>query len=139
MSRGSRGNSVSHVLPSNPPSNHYFRLISKSLKEDVYGNMYVHGATELEVRSPKEALEVFYRGQKRRRVAETQLNHESSRSHSVFNIRLVKLTPQDDVEINSEEPAVVSQLALVDLAGSERTARTGNTGNRLREAGKKIN
>ena len=30
-------------------------------------------------------------GQKRRRVAQTQLNHESSRSHSVFNIRLVQV------------------------------------------------
>jgi len=31
----------------------------------------------------------------------------------------------------------VSQLSLVDLAGSERTNRTKNTGQRLREAGKK--
>lgn len=29
-------------------------------------------------------------GQKRRRVAYTALNNESSRSHSVFNIRLVQ-------------------------------------------------
>lgn len=29
-------------------------------------------------------------GQKRRRVGQTQLNHESSRSHSVFTIRLVQ-------------------------------------------------
>lgn len=29
----------------------------------------------------------------------------------------------------------MSQLALVDLAGSERTLRTGNAGDRLREAG----
>ena len=89
--------------------------------------MYVHGGTEIEVRSAKEALEVFYRGQKRRRVAQTQLNHESSRSHSVFNIRLVKVHPLDEDEIDAERPATISQLALVDLAGSERTARTGNT------------
>ena len=103
--------------------------------------MYVHGATEVEVRSPKEALETFYRGQKRRRVAETQLNHESSRSHSVFNIRLVKCTPsqEHEGEIDFEKSCVVSQLALVDLAGSERTSRTGNTGERLREAGKTVN
>jgi kinesin family member 23 len=49
--------------------------------------MYIAGCTEVAVMSPREALETFYRGQKRRRVAETQLNHESSRSHSVFNIR----------------------------------------------------
>jgi hypothetical protein len=49
--------------------------------------MYIAGCTEVPVMSPREALETFYRGQKRRRVAQTQLNHESSRSHSVFNIR----------------------------------------------------
>ncbi len=30
---------------------------------------------------------------------------------------------------------MVSQLSLVDLAGSERTGRTGNQGDRLKEAG----
>lgn len=111
------------------------KLSSKILREDAHGNMYVHGATEIEVRSPKEALEAFYRGQKRRRVAETHLNHESSRSHSVFNIRLVRCSPAGEDEIDFQKPCVVSQLALVDLAGSERTNRTGNTGDRLREAG----
>lgn len=98
--------------------------------------MFVYGAKEVEVRNPKEALEAFYRGQKRRRVAETQLNHESSRSHSVFNIRLVRCSPADELEVDQSKSCVVSQLALVDLAGSERTSRTGNTGDRLREAGK---
>ena len=112
------------------------RFTSKILREDAHGNMYVYGANEVEVRSPKEALEAFYRGQKRRRVAETHLNHESSRSHSVFNIRLVKCNPMDEDEIDVQKRCVVSQLALVDLAGSERTSRTGNTGDRLREAGK---
>ena len=52
--------------------------------------MYVIGATEVEVKSTEEAFEVLYRGQKQRRVAQTQLNQESSRSHSVFTIRLVQ-------------------------------------------------
>ena len=55
--------------------------------EDAHRNMYIYRSTEVEVRNPKEALELFYKGQKRRRVAQTQLNFESSRSHSVFNIR----------------------------------------------------
>ena len=52
--------------------------------------MYVVGATEVEVKSTEEAFEVLYHGQKQRRVAQTQLNEESSRSHSVFTIRLVQ-------------------------------------------------
>jgi kinesin family protein 23 len=52
--------------------------------------MYVHGANEVEIKSTEEAFEVLCRGQKKRRVAHTQLNQESSRSHSVFTIRLVQ-------------------------------------------------
>ena len=52
--------------------------------------MYVVGATEVEVKSTEEAFEVLYHGQKQRRVAQTQLNQESSRSHSVFTVRLVQ-------------------------------------------------
>lgn len=111
------------------------RYETKFLREDNYGNMYVMGCTEIEVRSPKEALEAFSKGQKRRRVAQTQLNMESSRSHAIFNIRLVKAHPAGDGEVDLTKPCVVSQLALVDLAGSERTNRTGNTGQALKEAG----
>lgn len=51
---------------------------------------YVHAVTEVEVKSADEAAEVLAKGQKRRRVAHTTLNAESSRSHSVFNIRVVQ-------------------------------------------------
>ena len=51
--------------------------------------MYVHGVTEVEVKSPEEALEAFNRGQKQRSVSATLLNTQSSRSHSIFNIRVV--------------------------------------------------
>ena len=54
------------------------RYDTKYLREDSYGNMFVLRCTEVEVRSPREALEVFHKGQKRRRVAQTQLNHEAN-------------------------------------------------------------
>lgn len=98
--------------------------------------MYVHGCTEMEVRSSSEAIEAFNRGQKRRRVAATQLNQESSRSHTIFNIRLVKAYPSGEGEIDLNKPCMLSQLALVDLAGAERAQRTGNAGQALKEAGK---
>ncbi len=63
---------------------------SRILREDSSRNMYVSGATEVEVKSTEEAFEVLYRGQKMRRVAHTQLNQESSRSHSVFTVKLVQ-------------------------------------------------
>ncbi|XP_054858550.1 kinesin-like protein KIF23 isoform X2 [Eublepharis macularius] len=110
---------------------------SKILREDQNHNMYVAGCTEVEVKSTEEAFEVFWRGQKKRRIANTQLNRESSRSHSVFLIKLAQapLDADGDNVLQERELITLSQLSLVDLAGSERTNRTKAEGSRLREAG----
>ncbi|XP_075063636.1 kinesin-like protein KIF23 isoform X2 [Mixophyes fleayi] len=110
---------------------------SKILREDQTHNMYIAGCTEVEVKTTEEAFDVFWRGQKRRRIANTQLNRESSRSHSVFMIKLAQapLDADGDNVLQEKEQVTVSQLSLVDLAGSERTNRTKAEGNRLREAG----
>uniref|UniRef100_A0A8C5N1M5 Kinesin-like protein n=1 Tax=Leptobrachium leishanense TaxID=445787 RepID=A0A8C5N1M5_9ANUR len=110
---------------------------SRNLREDQNHNMYIAGCTEVEVKTTEEAFDVFWRGQKKRRIANTQLNRESSRSHSVFMIKLAQapLDADGDNVLQEKEQITVSQLSLVDLAGSERTNRTKAEGNRLREAG----
>ncbi|XP_072888745.1 kinesin-like protein KIF23 isoform X3 [Hemitrygon akajei] len=110
---------------------------SKNLREDSNHNMYVSGCTEVEVKSTEEAFEVFWKGQKKRRIANTTLNRESSRSHSVFIIKLAQapLDADGDNVLQAKDQTNVSQLSLVDLAGSERTTRTKAEGSRLREAG----
>ncbi|KAG7481845.1 kinesin KIF23 isoform X4 [Solea senegalensis] len=110
---------------------------SKILREDQNHNMYVAGCTEVEVKSTEEAFEVFWKGQKKRRIANTELNRESSRSHSVFTIKLAQapLDADGDHILQDKSQVNVSQLCLVDLAGSERTSRTRAEGSRLREAG----
>ncbi|XP_048812248.1 kinesin-like protein KIF23 isoform X2 [Lagopus muta] len=110
---------------------------SKMLREDQNHNMYVMGCTEVEVKSTEEAFEVFWKGQKKRRIANTQLNRESSRSHGVFTIKLAQapLDADGDNVLQEREQITLSQLSLVDLAGSERTNRTKAEGSRLREAG----
>ncbi|XP_049776573.1 kinesin-like protein KIF23 [Schistocerca cancellata] len=112
-------------------------LQSRIIREDANHNMYVHGVTEVEVKSTEEAFDLFYKGQKRKRMAHTSLNAESSRSHSVFTIRLVQapLDGQGETVLQDKRAVCISQLSLVDLAGSERTNRTKNSGQRLREAG----
>ncbi|KAF7652788.1 hypothetical protein LDENG_00092370 [Lucifuga dentata] len=112
-------------------------LQSKILREDQNHNMYVAGCTEVEVKSTEEAFEVFWKGQKKRRIADTQLNRESSRSHSVFTVKLAQapLDADGDHILQDKNQVNVSQLCLVDLAGSERTSRTRAEGSRLREAG----
>ncbi|XP_048471888.1 kinesin-like protein KIF23 isoform X3 [Rhincodon typus] len=110
---------------------------SKILREDSNHNMYVAGCMEVEVKSTEEAFEVFWKGQKKRRIANTTLNRESSRSHSVFIIKLAQapLDADGDNVLQAKDQTIVSQLSLVDLAGSERTNRTKAEGSRLRETG----
>ncbi|XP_070828181.1 kinesin-like protein KIF23 [Chaetodon trifascialis] len=110
---------------------------SRILREDQNHNMYVAGCMEIEVKSAEEAFQVFWRGQKKRKVANTCLNRESSRSHSVLIIKLAQapLDADGDKILQDKNQVTVSQLCLVDLAGSERTGRTGAEGTRIREAG----
>lgn len=60
--------------------------------DSTHNSTYVLGVNEIEVKNAEEACEVFYRGQKRKRMAHTALNTESSRSHSIFTIRLVQVS-----------------------------------------------
>ena len=55
---------------------------------DERGNMFVRDVEEVEVRSIRDALAVLEKGHANRQVAATELNHTSSRSHAVFNIKV---------------------------------------------------
>ena len=79
---------------------------------------------------------LLFSAQERRRVAKTLLNQSSSRSHSVFSIRLVTAPLQKDRFYPVNNNIHVSEMSLVDLAGSERAKRTENTGDRLAESNK---
>lgn len=127
-------NSVYDLLEEGPDQK---TLQTKIIRNDNSNVMYVHGVNEIEVKTVSEAIEAYHLGQKRKRTGHTILNAESSRSHSVFTIRLVQAPTDSRGEqlIQDRRKITISQLSLVDLAGSERTNRTNNTGVRLREAG----
>lgn len=103
------------------------------LKNDPEGSgKYIAGLHEIRVRTRDEALAVFRTGQRARQVFGTMANRESSRSHGIFTLKVVRIhngAPEDP------DSAQVSRLSIVDLAGSERTRNTHNTGDRLKEAG----
>ena len=63
---------------------------SKNLKEDTKGSMYIKDVAEIEVKSTEEALELMHKALKRRVIGYTDLNSESSRSHSIFTIRIAQ-------------------------------------------------
>jgi kinesin family member 5 len=101
------------------------------IHEEKSRGVYVKGLTELYVSSVDEVYEVMRRGGQARAVAATNMNLESSRSHSIFVITIT----QKNVETGSQKSG---QLFLVDLAGSEKVGKTGASGQTLEEA-KKIN
>ncbi|KAL7270503.1 Kinesin heavy chain [Rhizina undulata] len=99
--------------------------------EEKNRGVYVKGLLEIYVSSVQEVYEVMRRGGAARAVAATNMNQESSRSHSIFVIQI----NQKNVETGSMK---AGYLYLVDLAGSEKVGKTGASGQTLEEA-KKIN
>uniref|UniRef100_A0AC34QBQ1 Kinesin-like protein n=1 Tax=Panagrolaimus sp. JU765 TaxID=591449 RepID=A0AC34QBQ1_9BILA len=110
---------------------------SKTIRQDSgNGSAFVEGVKEIEVQSANEALELFLRAQFNRTTASTALNSNSSRSHSVFTIRLVSTPVGGNYYPSSTSKVHVAEMAIVDLAGSERAKRTDNAGDRMVESGK---
>jgi kinesin family protein 20 len=93
----------------------------------------VQGLSEEVVSSVEEAHHFLERGQRNRKMAATQMNQSSSRSHSIFTIKLVRY-PRGCTEEELPKKMKYCKLAIVDLAGSERASRTGAAGVRLKEA-----
>ncbi|OQV20859.1 putative Kinesin-like protein KIF20A [Hypsibius exemplaris] len=103
-------------------------LRSGTLKiTDEGDTCYARGLIEVPVFSAADAYHVMGLGRKNLHVAMTKLNDASSRSHSIFTVKLVKLA------LNGKE-AFVTQLTFCDLAGTERANRTDNTGIRMKES-----
>ncbi|CAO3589512.1 unnamed protein product [Absidia cylindrospora] len=101
------------------------------IHEDKTKGVYVKGLLEVYVSSTEEVYEVMKSGGNNRVVAYTNMNAESSRSHSIV---LVTIT-QKNLDTGA---AKSGKLYLVDLAGSEKVGKTGASGQTLEEA-KKIN
>ncbi|CAJ1375836.1 unnamed protein product [Effrenium voratum] len=84
--------------------------------KDVGGGRGVlcQGLSEVEVHSMQDILEVVRRAQEKRRVAETRVNARSSRSHSIFTMKVRCRRAVAGGELEN-----LGKLHLVDLAGSE--------------------
>jgi kinesin family protein C1 len=110
------------------------------IKQGRNGNMDVPGLIEvpiicegLEHVGGKEAPTLMdvegllSRAARNRSVAATKMNQESSRSHSVFVLKISAHNPAKGVKVQG-------MLNLCDLAGSERLSRSQATGQQLKEA-----
>jgi hypothetical protein len=117
--------SVRDLLSKNPKN-------SLELHEDPDKGVYVKDLSYFAVKKPGEVLEVMKIGQKNRATSSTNMNSRSSRSHSLFQITVER----SDLGPDGKQHIRVGKLNMVDLAGSERIAKTGATGDRLKEATK---
>ncbi|KAH9919106.1 P-loop containing nucleoside triphosphate hydrolase protein [Fomitopsis serialis] len=93
---------------------------------------YVAGLRQLRVENAAQAKELLRLGQLHRRVFGTLANSQSSRSHALVTIKILRVHRGEKNDLSSIQ---TSRLTLVDLAGSERTKHTQTSGERLREAG----
>jgi hypothetical protein len=104
------------------------------LRENPEKGVYVADLSKHVVQSIAEMEKYMAIGNGHRVVASTNMNEQSSRSHSIFTITIETCETADD----GDQKVRVGKLNLVDLAGSERQNKTGAEGLRLKE-GAKIN
>ncbi|KAG9318497.1 P-loop containing nucleoside triphosphate hydrolase protein [Chiua virens] len=116
----------------------YIRLSTTRLKTTIFKfteeksrGVYVKNLSDYYVSSAREVYEIMRQGGAARVVTSTNMNAESSRSHSIFLITI----QQRNTETGAQKSG---NLYLVDLAGSEKVGKTGASGQTLEEA-KKIN
>jgi kinesin family protein 5 len=110
-----------------------FNTNNKNLgvRESPDKGIYVADLTEQYVGNEEEIYQLLEIGSNNRVVSYTHMNATSSRSHSVFIIRVEQKNSANGTVKNGK-------LNLVDLAGSEKVGKTGASGQTLEEA-KKIN
>jgi len=135
-----------------PEKNSSAIRIFENKKEGVI----VRGLREEIVTCPEDVYALLTIGEARRQTGSTNLNKQSSRSHSIFRLiiesrerkRLPRSTyindaasdcssdaPSDTASLLNDPtgPVRLSSLSLIDLAGSESVKATGSTGARQKE------
>ncbi|KAI7979323.1 Kinesin-like protein KIN-5D, partial [Camellia lanceoleosa] len=91
-----------------------------ALMEDGKGGGFVRGLEERVVRTADEIYKILEEGSGMKHTADTLLNKQSNRSHSIFSITIH--TKECNIEI---ELIKCGKLNLVDLAGAENILRSG--------------
>lgn len=96
------------------------------IKKDGKGSVYVPDLTMVDVSSIDQVEVLMERASRARSVASTDMNAQSSRSHSVFTLHIQGVNDAQGIALDG-------RLNLVDLAGSERASRSNVSGDRLKE------
>lgn len=96
-----------------------FDQVKHEIKHENNGRTTVSEAVVLPLSSPSQVFALLARASSKRSVAATLMNERSSRSHSVFSLRLQGRNATTGESCDAT-------LSLVDLAGSERLVNSGS-------------
>ncbi|GAB1601161.1 kinesin-like protein KIF3A [Argonauta hians] len=102
------------------------------VKERPDVGVYVKDLSAFVVNNANDMDRIMTLGNKNRAVGATNMNAHSSRSHAIFSLTI----ECSEKGVDGKQHVRMGKLHLVDLAGSERQAKTGATGQRLKEATK---
>ncbi|PIN88439.1 hypothetical protein AB205_0079560, partial [Aquarana catesbeiana] len=114
---------IKDLLVNRPDKKHEYEIRKVNTTSN---EVYVTNLRYVEVSSVEEVHDLLHAAKTHRSVAKTALNDRSSRSHSVFQLKIEGENKLRDVHTSSV-------LSLIDLAGSERLDRSLSTGDRLKE------
>ncbi|XP_071668029.1 kinesin-like protein KIF20B isoform X2 [Patagioenas fasciata] len=112
------------------PTSNYKKRKTLRLAQDVKGCSYLKDLQWVQICDSKEAFKLLELGLKHQSTASTKLNTSSSRSHSIFTVKILKIEDSGVQRVTR-----VNELSMCDLAGSERYTKTRNEGDRLKESG----
>ena len=90
-----------------------------SIREDALFGIFVEGLAEYVVQTPTDCLLLIKRGDRNRAIRATKMNAMSSRSHSIFQLKL------EGEKANKKGMLKRAKLNLCDLAGSEKFDKEG--------------
>jgi len=105
----------------------------KKAKKPVYkarvtaNGVIVENGAQIEVQCREDVLKLMDVAKSNRKVACTNMNDKSSRSHMIVIVSVQGFNVPANIEY-------LGKLFMVDLAGSERVAKSGVTGKALKEA-----
>lgn len=123
---------INDLLSDQGPASKNLKIVS----EDAVRGAVIGGLVEETAETAEDFMAILQRGEAARSYASTNMNSESSRSHTIYRVSIEAREKQaagEEGEQESSSAARVSYLNLVDLAGSERQKSTKAEGKVLKE------
>ncbi|CAD8090546.1 unnamed protein product [Paramecium primaurelia] len=116
------------LLGETSKANYSIPINGLKMRWNVRDQFLVENLFVYQCKSADDVIKLFKLGSRNRITASHKLNFSSSRSHSIFEIKI------ESIDLKNPDYFITSKLELVDLAGSERISITGTEGKQAKES-----